>query len=43
MDLVLLNTLGCDAAAKILTQGTALRAVMRNVGGSVGISILSGS
>ncbi len=38
-----LNTLALSTLPRhLLTQGTALRAVMRNVGGSVGISILVG-
>ena len=38
-----LNTLALSTLPRdLLTQGTALRAVMRNVGGSVGISILIG-
>ncbi len=38
-----LNTLALSTLPRhLLTQGTALRAVMRNVGGSIGISILVG-
>jgi DHA2 family multidrug resistance protein len=38
-----LNTLALSTLPRdLLTQGTALRAVMRNVGGSVGISLLIG-
>ena len=38
-----LNTLALSTLPRhLLTQGTAMRAVMRNVGGSIGISILIG-
>jgi hypothetical protein len=36
LNIIALSTLPCH----ILTQGTAIRSLMRNLGGSVGISIL---
>ena len=39
-----LNTLALSTLPRhILTQGTAIRSLMRNVGGSIGISILVGA
>jgi DHA2 family multidrug resistance protein len=38
-----MNTLALSTLPRhLLTQGTAMRAVMRNVGGSIGISLLVG-